>query len=485
MKVLSIDIGASSGRFIVTDYDGKKFEKIETFRFLNEMKYIDGHERWDFNHLFEEIKKGLRKTLSEFNDIKTIGVDTRAVDYGLLKDNKLEFNPIAYRDDRNENAKNDLLTKLGGYNKIYKETGIQLLAFNTVFQLYDDIKNDKKFDKFLLIPDLINYYLTGNQFIELTNLSTTAIYNPIKKKISEEIVNTIGLKEEQIPELIYPSCLVGKLKDEFKVNKESEIEVISVGSHDTASAVASVELDNNTCYLSSGTWSLLGVENDEPIINELSYKYNFTNEIGLEHKVRFLKNIMGLFIIQEIRKDYNELDNKKHSFQEFNDEATKVTNNDIYVDVDDELFSKPRDMLNKYYSYLKKTNQYKGDMTLGEVARSIYESMAFKYVGSLKSLEELINRKINKMIVIGGGNQAKLLNQLIANSLNIDVETGENEATVAGNALAQFIYLKEFKDLKEAREALNKNLKKEIYKPEEVEKFKNKYKKYLEVISNE
>lgn len=126
MKVLSIDIGASSGRFIVTDYDGKKFEKIETFRFLNEMKYIDGHERWDFNHLFEEIKKGLRKTLSEFNDIKTIGVDTWAVDYGLLKDNKLEFNPIAYRDDRNENAKNDLLTKLGGYNKIYKETGIQL-----------------------------------------------------------------------------------------------------------------------------------------------------------------------------------------------------------------------------------------------------------------------------------------------------------------------------------------------------------------------
>lgn len=485
MKVLSIDIGASSGRFIVTDYDGKKFEKIETFRFLNEMKYIDGHERWDFNHLFEEIKKGLRKTLSEFNDIKTIGVDTWAVDYGLLKDNKLEFNPIAYRDDRNENAKNDLLTKLGGYNKIYKETGIQLLAFNTVFQLYDDINNDKKFDKFLLIPDLINYYLTGNKFIELTNLSTTAIYNPIKKKISEEIINAIGLKEEQIPELIYPSCLVGKLKDEFKVNKESEIEVISVGSHDTASAVASVELDNNTCYLSSGTWSLLGVENDEPIINELSYKYNFTNEIGLEHKVRFLKNIMGLFIIQEIRKDYNELDNKKHSFQEFNDEATKVTNNDIYVDVDNELFSKPRDMLNKYYSYLKKTNQYKDKMTLGEVARSIYESMAFKYVGSLKSLEKLINRKINKMIVIGGGNQAKLLNQLIANSLNIDVETGENEATVAGNALAQFIYLKEFKDLKEAREALNKNLKKEIYKPEEVEKFKNKYKKYLEVISNE
>lgn len=485
MKVLSIDIGASSGRFIVTDYDGNKFEKIETFRFLNEMKYIDGHERWDFNHLFEEIKKGLRKTLSEFDDIKTIGVDTWAVDYGLLKDNKLEFNPIAYRDDRNENAKNDLLTKLGGYNKIYKETGIQLLAFNTVFQLYDDVKNDKKFDKFLLIPDLINYFLTGNQFIELTNLSTTAIYNPIKKTISEEIINTIGLKEEQIPELIYPSCLVGKLKNEFKVNKESEIEVISVGSHDTASAVASVELDNNTCYLSSGTWSLLGVENDEPIINELSYKYNFTNEIGLEHKVRFLKNIMGLFIIQEIRKDYNELDNKKHSFQEFNDEATKVTNNDIYVDVDDELFSKPRDMLNKYYSYLKKTNQYKGDMTLGEVARSIYESMAFKYVGSLKSLEELINRKINKMIVIGGGNQAKLLNQLIANSLNTDVETGENEATVAGNALAQFIYLKEFKDLKEAREALNKNLKKEIYKPEEIEKFKNKYKKYLEVISNE
>lgn len=485
MKVLSIDIGASSGRFIVTDYDGKNFKKIETFRFLNEMKYIDCHERRDFSHLFEEIKKGLTITLKEFNDIKTIGVDTWAVDYGLLKNNKLEFDPIAYRDDRNENAKNDLLDKFGGYNKIYKETGIQLLAFNTVFQLYDDIKNDKKFDIFLLIPDLINYYLTGNKFIELTNLSTTAIYNPIKKKISEEIINAIGLKKTQIPELIYPSCLVGKLKDEFKVNKDSEIKVISVGSHDTASAVASIELDKNTCYLSSGTWSLLGVENDEPIINELTYKFNFTNEIGLEHKFRFLKNIMGLFIIQEIRKDYNELDNKKHSFQEFNDEAAKVINNDIYVDVDDKLFSKPRDMLNKYYSYLKKTNQYKGEMTLGEVARSIYESMAFKYAGSLKNLEELINRKINKMIVIGGGNQAKLLNQLIANSLNIEVEIGENEATVVGNALAQFIYLKEFKDLKEAREALNKNLEKEIYKPEEVEKFKNKYKKYLEVMLNE
>lgn len=232
-------------------------------------------------------------------------------------------------------------------------------------------------------------------------------------------------------------------------------------------------------YLSSGTWSLLGVELDKPLINDETYESNFTNEIGLEHRVRFLKNIMGLFIIQELRKDFLK-ENPNISFGDIHSEAMKVKNNTTYIDVNAPDFQEPGNMLEKYNSYLKKTNQYK-EMTLGEIARSIYESMAFKYFEEFHKLENVIGKKLRSIMIMGGGVNATLLNQLIANVLNINVYIGLSEATVFGNALAQFIYLKTFNNLNEARAKLNKCTLNVVYSPKDVELYRCKYINYKTV----
>ena len=482
MRVLSIDIGASSGRLIVVTYDKEKgFSSKETFRFYNGMSTIDGHLRWDFNTLMENIYKGLSLTFEIYKDIKSIGVDTRGVDYGTLNHNNgLVALPIGYRDSRCKNAATNLLSKIE-YSYIYKRSGIQFLNFNTLFQLYDDkVINSLDYETFLLIPDLINYYLTGNKFVELTNLSTTALYNPIKKEIDEELLKLCGFDKLKMPKIIYPSEKVGSLKKEIiKKYRLYPCDVISVGSHDTASAIASLRLNENMAYLSSGTWSLLGVELDKSLINDETYESNFTNEIGLEHRVRFLKNIMGLFIIQELRKDFLK-ENPNISFGDIHSEAMKVKNNTTYIDVNAPDFQEPGNMLEKYNSYLKKTNQYK-EMTLGEIARSIYESMAFKYFEEFHKLENVIGKKLRSIMIMGGGVNATLLNQLIANVLNINVYIGLSEATVFGNALAQFIYLKTFNNLNEVRAKLNKCTLNVVYSPKDVELYRCKYINYKTV----
>lgn len=480
-KVLAIDLGASSGRFIIVEYKNNTFTVEETYRFKNGMEMIDNHLRWNFDSIFNHIKEGLKISLTKHKDVQSIGVDTWAVDYGLLdKNNNLIANPIGYRDERNNKASAELLKKIN-YKYIYIYSGIQFLPFNSIFQLYDDMAKID-FDKFLLIPDLINFYLTGNKYIELTNLSTTALYDPINKEIATSNKRIIDLDDKLMSPIIYPSKKVGTLK--YELCEELDIypvDVVSVGSHDTASAIASIKLDEKSAYLSSGTWSLLGVELAKPLINEETYLANFTNEIGLEHTVRFLKNIMGLFIIQEIKKDY-DVNEPNLSFQTLQNEAIAIDNNQIYIDVEDELFQKPGDMLNKYYAYLKKTSQFKEDLSRGEIIRSIYESMAFNYFKQFELLKKLTKRNLQKIVVIGGGSNSKILNQLIANSLNVVVETGLSEATVFGNALAQLIYLKEFNNLNSARDALSSSTIKEIYHPNDIEKYQNKYQKYLTVI---
>ena len=485
-KVLSIDIGASSGRLVMIEYNknsGFKFDEV--YRFSNGMKNINNSLKWDFNDIISHIYLGILKALKTYPDIKSIGVDTWGVDYGRLdSEGNLIDMPFGYRDSRCDLAAKKLLSKVN-YEDIYKISGIQYLNFNTLFQLYDDKLNKREFNNILLIPDLINYYLTGNKFIELTNLSTTSLYNPLTHKIDESLLNLIGVNKEVFPNIIYPSNKVGTLKDDLvKDFSYPKIDVISVGSHDTASAVASLNLNENVAFLSSGTWSLLGIELKEPLINLDGYKANFTNEIGLESKIRYLKNIMGLFIIQEIKKDL-EINNPNISFGYLHHEATLIKSNDIYIDIDDEYFSKPGNMLNKFFAYLKKTNQYKDDLSIGQIVRSIYESMAFKYLEEFDYLKKITNKDVNKLLIVGGGSNASLLNQLIANVLDVTVEIGLSEGTTYGNALAQLIYWKEFKDLAEAREALSSSYKKEIYYPEDVNNFKNKYKIYKRKVKSD
>lgn len=480
-RVLALDIGASSGRFIVFSFDDGKFETDEVYRFYNGQDFFEGHLRWNLEKLFICIKEGLKIALNKYKDIKSLGVDTWAVDYGRLnKDGNLIEQPIGYRDSRNFESMNKLLSVLP-YSEIYKETGIQKLSFNTIFQLYDDVQNGRELSKILLIPDLINYMLTGEMRMELTNASTTALYNPVKKELSKTLLEKIGVDESIFAKLINPSEFVGYLKDEIVEELGIyRIPVVSVGSHDTASAVAGTVLVDNVAYLSSGTWSLLGVELEKPLINEDTLNANFTNEIGLEHRVRFLKNISGLFIIQELRKDFAK--DKEVSFQQLQEEANLIKNNHFFIDVTHKLFNEPGDMVSKFYEYLKLTKQFTRKLSRGEIVRSVYESLVFKYVDEIKNLAKLTGKKIEKLCVVGGGNKATLLNQLIANALNIQVETGLGEATAFGNALAQFIYLKVFENLDVARAHLENNIKKEIYVPKDVAKYERKYRDYKSKI---
>ena len=481
MKVLCIDIGASSGRFIVVDYEKSHFSIDEIYRFYNGMdKDSSNHLIWDFNRLFDEIKKGLKISLSKYDDILSLGIDTWGVDYGRMVNDKLIFNPYAYRDERCLKSMNDLLKDID-YKNIYFKSGIQKLPFNTIFQLYSDKENNNKLDEILLIPDLIIYYLTGKKYCELTNLSTTSLYNPINRCIDQDLLSYSGFNKNIFPSLINPGEEIGYLKEDIvKELGIYNIKVIASTSHDTASAIASIPLSKNSLYLSSGTWSLLGTELINPIINEKSYEYNFTNEIGYNHSVRFLKNIMGLFIIQEYRKS---LINKgiNIEFKDMLSESKKIKNNEIYIDIDDKLFETPFDMENKIITYLKKTNQ-KYDLSIGEICRSIYESMAFKYLEEFNKLKEVTKLEYTELFIVGGGANIDLLNKLTANILNIDVIEGEKEATVYGNALVQFIYHQEFKDLFDARSKLKDDHQYKVYHPENHEFYINKYQKYKEII---
>ena len=466
MEILSIDISASSGRFIVCSYENGKFSFEETFRFPTAMEEKDGHLRWPFKEVWEEqILKGLKESFAKHPQIASVGIDTFGVDFGLLDENdNLIADPIGYRDWRNKRAAKALLTKIP-YAEIYKESGIQYLTFNSLFQLYDVTRSHIRFNSFLLMPDLINFYLTGKKFTELTNLSTTALYNPKERKLSEKNLKLINLNPKTMAPIIYPGQLIGTLKKEIADQLGiPEVPFIAVGSHDTASAVASVNLDEHTAYLSSGTWSLMGVELKEPIITVKSLMDNCTNEIGLDHTVRFLKNIMGLFIVQELKKDF-EKEDPTVTFQMLQDEAKEVKDNKIFINVDDDTFSQPGEMKDKYMKYLTRTNQYIPHLTRGQIVRSIYESMCEAYLKAIKKIEEASSVKIEKLIIVGGGANVTLLNQMVADKLNLVIETGEKEATVCGNALCQFIYWKQFKDLKEARQALYDNSEHQVYKP--------------------
>ncbi len=481
-KVLSIDIGASSGRFILIECNNGNFNAEEIYRFPNGMKTIKGHLRWDIDELFNNILEGLKISLQNHKDIKTLGIDTWGVDYALLdKDGNIIDKPIGYRDSRNKESADKLLKKIS-YEEIYKESGIQYLDFNTIFQLYDDIQNGIKFDTFLLIPDLLVYLLTGEKRTEITNFSTTGLYNPVERKASKKLLDLIGLDESKISPFVNPSEKVGTIKE--SIVKELGIyplDVISVGSHDTASCIACIKLKENSVYLSSGTWSLLGVELNKPNKSKEAFEANFTNEIGLSHTVRFLKNIMGMFIVQELKKDF-EISSPNLTFQQLQDEAAQVEENNIYIDVNDKTFAQPGNMSLKYYSYLKDNDEYIDLMSRGEIIRSVYESMAFKYREEFERLEKISNKKLNELVVIGGGKNAKLLNQIIADTLNVTVKTGLGEATIYGNALAQLIYLGEFKSLDEARLALSKSYKEEEFKPLHVGKYENKYFEYKRQI---
>lgn len=471
INLLACDLGASNGRTLLARFDGNKLKLDVIHNFINGGERFNGNFYWDILALFSEIKQGIKKAVKVTDaDIHSMGIDTWGVDYGLLdKNGKLMSLPYHYRDSRTDGIPKEVFKKIVK-KEIYQETGIQFMQINTMFQLYAELKerpwilNNAK--ALLFMPDLLNYLLTGEKYNEHTIASTSQLFNSVKNTWSETIFKSLGIPVDIMQGLIYPGNKIGDLIPEIKkeCDLNNDLPVMAVGSHDTASAVAATPLeDENSVYLSSGTWSLLGMELTEPVINESSLSENFTNELGVENRVRFLKNITGLWLIQECKRIWQR-EGKDLSYSEISEAAVQAAPFKYRLDPDDTIFMKPENMPEAIKEYCRKTNQAVPE-TIGEIARGIYESLAFSYDRVIKRIEKLVDRKIKNIHMVGGGIQAELLCQYTADISKRRVLAGPVEATATGNVLAQLIGLGEIKNLKEGRELVRNSIELKEYLP--------------------
>ena len=456
---LAVDLGASHGRAILGKYNGQKLKLELLHDFKNSGVNLNGSLYWDALNLFSEIKNGLNKAAAENYNLKSMGIDTWGVDYALLdQQGELISNPYHYRDQRTDGIMTEVFKKIAK-EEIYQKTGNQFLQLNSLFQLYaDKLKRPWLLENaadLLFMPDLMNYFLTGEKFNEHTIASTSQLFNPLTNSWESEIFKNLDLNINIMQKIIYPGTEIGELSRKIKaeLNIKDKLPVVAVGSHDTASAVAAAPISaENSAYISSGTWSLLGLELDAAIINEQSLQNNFTNEIGLEKKIRFLKNLTGLWLIQESKKIWNK-DNKNLTYSDISKAAAEADSYLFRLDPDHHDFLNPNNMVEAVKNYCKKTDQYVPD-TVGEIAGGIYESLAFKYAEEIKKLEKITKQKIDYVNIVGGGSRAELICQYTADLSKKTVTAGPVEAAAAGNILAQLMAAGEIKNLKEGRELI-------------------------------
>lgn len=471
-KVLACDLGASSGRSILGNFDGEKLELEVLHKFINGGVYLNNNFHWNTIKQFVEIKNGIKKAIKKTNNnLDSIGIDTWGVDYGLLDNQGILMSvPFHYRDNRTNGVLKEVFRRISK-KEIYYETGIQFMKLNTIFQLFAELKNRpwilENAKDLLFTSDLLNYFLTGNRFNECTISSTSQLFNPYQKVWSNKIFDSLNFPQSIMQKIINPGKKIGNILDEVRTEcgLQMNIPVIAVGSHDTASAVAATPIkDEHSVFLSSGTWSLLGTELDNPIISDKSLDKNFTNELGVGNKVLFLKNITGLWLIQECKRIWNR-ENKSLSYSDITKAAEKAEPFKYSIDTDHPSFVKPDNMPNAIRNYCKKTNQYIPEKP-GEIARGIYESLAQNYEKVIEQLEDLTNRKIETINIVGGGMKSEILCQYTANITKRKVIAGPIEATAIGNILTQLMALGEISNLKEAREIVRNSVKSKIYKPQ-------------------
>ena len=474
-KFIAIDIGAETGRVIIGDVS--KMEVI--YRFPNNFVRVKDSIFWDILGIFNEIKRGLKEAFKKYpNQIISIGIDTWGVDYVLLdNDGDLLGNPYHYRDKRTDNIMEEVF-RIIPKKEIFTETGIQFMQLNTIYQLYSFAKKKPQIfenTKYLLtIPDLLNYWLTGIIKNEYSIATTTQLYNPIKKDWSTKILNKLGFKKEIFGEIIMPGIKIGKLLPAVvrEIGADSEVMVVAPACHDTGSAVAAVPVEDNInyAYISSGTWSLLGIEIPKPIINDMSFKYNFTNEGSADGGFRFLKNITGFWIIQECKKFWDE-NVKSYSYDELTEMALKYgTAANFRIDPDDLRFLKPAliddSMIDRIKNYCHETGQ-KIPKTPAEIVRGVIESLAEKYTETIKMIEEITGKSIKEIYIIGGGCRNSLLCQLVANATDLPVYAGPVEATAIGNLMVQAKSMGQIKSINEGRNIIRKSFDIKKYLPKE------------------
>lgn len=446
---LSIDIGASSGRHILSSVQNGKLVLEEVYRFENGMTQKDGHLVWEYEKLFSNIIEGLKECKKLGKIPVSVGIDTWGVDYALIDaDGKVIGDVYAYRDGRTEEPIKKV-HEIIPFETLYKRTGSQFQIYNTIYQLYTDKLSGKldKAERFLMMPDFFNYLLTGVMKNEFTNASTTGLMSAKTRDWDMETVKELGLPEKLFKELSDPATLVGNLNPEIAKEIGYDLKVVLPATHDTASAVMAVPEIGQPLYISSGTWSLLGIESPVAISTEEALKENFTNEGGYERSTRFLKNIMGLWMIQCVRREYN----KKYSWGDFVTLSKEVKDFDSIVDVNDNSFLAPASMIEAIKDYCRKTGQ-KVPETPGEIALCVYDSLAVCYKRAVETVERVTGYKFDTIHIVGGGCQNAYLNELTAKRTGRRVVAGPVEATAIGNALSQLLYDGAVKNINEAKE---------------------------------
>ncbi|MFZ1289409.1 MAG: rhamnulokinase family protein [Melioribacteraceae bacterium] len=488
-KFLAIDFGAESGRAIVGILENNKIQLEEVHRFPNRPVNIHGSIHWNIQNLFEELKTGIVKAIQKgHSDIKSIAVDTWGVDFGFVtKDNQLLGSPFAYRDSRT-NGILEKAFKLLPKSEIYNLTGIQFMQINSAFQLLSMVKSKSEIlkfaDKLLFMPDLFNFLLTGIKKSEYTISSTSQLLNAKSKNWENKIFNGLKIPKKIMCEIVPPGTKIGKLHSSIcNSTGLKNVEVIAVGSHDTASAVAAVpNLKNNWAFISSGTWSLIGIETEKPIINNKSFEYNFTNEGGVGGKIRFLRNVMGMWIIQQIKKEW-ELEGKIYSYTQINKMAEKAAPFRCFIDVDSQEFLNPQSMISAINNYCKDTNQ-NIPKTKAEYIRSVLESLAFKYRVIIESINSISKNTIEVINIVGGGSQNELLNQFTADCTGLKVVAGPVEATAFGNILVQAIANNVIKDISSGRKIISKSVELKEFIPTNIKRWENSFQKVKNILNN-
>lgn len=427
---LAIDIGASSGRHILGSVENGKIVLTEIYRFENGIKDENGTLVWDIQHLVNEVIRGVARCKEIGKIPSTVAIDTWGVDYVLLDKNKKEILPVvSYRDSRTDKVQ-DEVAQIISQQELYAKTGIQKQNFNTIYQLYCDRKSGKldNAEYFLMIPDYLSFKLTDVIKNEYTNATTTGMVNAETKLWDKDIIERLDLPKHLFNELNTPCSLIGNFTKEIQDYVGFDSTVIFAPSHDTASAVAACPIDDNSVYISSGTWSLIGVESLKPIVNTESQKANFSNEGGIDYRLRFLKNYMGMWLFQNIRKNLD----KKYTYDEMMHLAQSSTCVK-YFDVNDESLVAPDNMLTA-------VNNLIGDLPLADTLSCVYHSLARSYKNAVDEIEKSADKTIDNIFIVGGGSKDSYLNKLTAQYTGKRVVTGLSEATATGNLLSQIMY---------------------------------------------
>lgn len=482
----AVDLGATSGRTIAGSISGGKVSIEELTRFPNNLIETGGHFYWDIYALYNEIINGLKVASARKLNITSIGIDTWGVDFVCVGDDgALLRNPLSYRDPHTFGAMEEYFNSVPRED-VYRITGIQFMNFNSLFQLYA-MKRDgnaalRHAEKILFVPDALSWMLTGEAVCEYTIASTSQLLNPTVKDLDTMLLDSLKLPRSLFGKMVMPGHVVGTLSEEVqKMTGMGGVPVIAVAGHDTASAVAAVPAkDEHFAYLSSGTWSLMGIETKQAIISELSYQRNFTNEGGVEGTTRFLKNICGMWLLERCRKEWGA--NAPADYGQLLTETMKVTAFQSLINPDDTMFANPSSMEAAIMEYCRMTGQHVPH-GYAEVCRCIFDSLALRYRQVFGYLQEMATFAIDTLHIIGGGSLNQYLNQFTANATGVTVLAGPQECTALGNIMLQAKAAGMVGDIFDMRRIIADSVEVRRFDPQDTEKWDAAYARYLEIVA--